>query len=127
MQGGSAPPLAFWTMVAWLRRAVRMREAASLQGYAVHLHWDGFGRGEQHLSALRQPLAVPAHLQRGLWARETQGQGLADHRLSFPRLENKVSNPHPTESRGETPAKRKEVRVNSPVLANEKEFGDPLL
>lgn len=94
---GAALRLAFWTMVAWLRQGdADLAGGCKLAGLAVHLHWDGFGRGEQHLSALRQPLAVPAHLQREPVGAGDSGSGAGRTTgFPFPRLENKVSNPPP--------------------------------
>ena len=111
VQGGGAPPLGLLHHGGLVAQGNADARGCELAGLTVHLHRDGFGRGEQHLSALRQPLAVPAHLQRSLWAREAQGQGPGAGRTAgfpFPRLENKVSNPpHDGEQRRVRPQPEK--------------------
>ena len=120
MQGGGAPPLGLLHHGGLVAQGDADAGGCELAGLAIHLHRDGFGRGEQHLSALRQPLAMPAHLQRGLWAWEAQGQGPGGGRTPgspFPRPENKVSDPPPD---------REQRRVRpQPEKGGEGEFSCP--
>lgn len=110
MQGGGTPPLGLLHhggLVAQGDANTRGREFA---GLAIHLHRDGLRRGEHHLAALCQPLTVPAHLQRCLWAQKAQvrrqGRGSGAPSSVPPRdalaREHNDSDPPDREQRGRT-------------------------
>lgn len=75
MQGGGAPPLGLLHHGGLVAQGDANAGGRELAGLAVHLHWDSLGRGEHHLTALRQPLAMPTNLQRCLGARKAQVRG----------------------------------------------------
>lgn len=75
VQGGSTAPLGLLHHGGLVAQGDANAGGGELAGLAIHLHWDGLGRGEHHLAALRQPLAVPTHLQRCLWAQKAQVRG----------------------------------------------------
>ena len=54
-----------------------------LAGFSVHLHGDGLVGGEGHFFALVEPLAVSAHLQRGLDTKNQSDRSAQRHVLSL--------------------------------------------
>lgn len=106
MQGGGAAPLGLLHHGGLVAQGDADARGCELAGLAIHLHWDGLGRGEHHLSALRQPLAVPAHLQCRLWVQKVQvrswGRG-SGAPSSVPRTDavaREQATITPTDSRG---------------------------
>lgn len=75
MQGRGTAPLGLLHHGGLVAQGDANARGGKLAGLAIHLHRDGLGRGEHHLTALRQPLAMPAHLQRCLWAQRAQVRG----------------------------------------------------
>lgn len=86
VQWGSTPALGLLHHGGLVAQGNSNTGCRKLAGLTVHLHRDGLGSGEQHFSALGQPLAVPTHLQCCLWAQDVQVRCWMGQALLFPEM-----------------------------------------
>lgn len=76
--GHGDPPLDLLHHVGLVPQVDMDDRRSQLAGLTIHLHGDGLVGGEGHLFTLVESFSMPAHLQRGLVAKNTYAEFLSD-------------------------------------------------